>query len=1024
MKPNHNKYSLLPKRIISFSFFVSVFYLVCISTKLFGQTIDNLHIEKVQEDGLSNVYISCIQQDRNGFLWFGTVEGLFRYDGYNYKPFRNLPGDTTTIVNNAITSLFPEKKKLWVGSLGGLSCIDINTQIVKNYTTKDFLQVYTILPKNDSVFWVGTSTGLFQFNKKKSQWERVPSIGKNVFINSICDDKKNHLYLTTQNGFYCYTISTGASKYYRPDLPRYPNAGTTTPLTFLSATSDHEGNIWMGTWDAGLVRFNPKTEETKSWSHQTDDVHLLPYKIVTGLLQDNIGNIWIANKEGGLTIFNPSKNKFTNYPVEWGSENKISGSVKALFRDRSGTVWIGTENGIYKYDPCRFFLSRTDMLLKTDSGLQQTHISPITMLKDKDGLWWMGMYEGLFIFDQKTGVLQDCNKKFGLPANLPVFNIIQDLNGTIWLTTKNALVKISKKTDHKGTSFQEEIFKSPEIQSAMYSLYIDKENRIWIGTNSEGIFKFDQASKKFISCNYQEKNFRHRIKQIRTFCELSKDSLLIGGEHTGLILLHTNSGRYEKINMGNATVTGAGLSLNVIYKKGENIWMGTDYGGLLQTNTHFKKPFIETTNEGLPSMTISAIEGDKHDNIWLLTGAGVVEFHIPDRKITVFDKKDGIKNLDELYSIIGGDKDDISIGGRGTIYNFNPANIIKNTQPPDVMITDLRIFDKEYTINKGETIKLNYNQNYFTFEYVALNYTQSKLNRYAYKMDGLDKKWNYAGPRRYVSYANLDEGTYTFNVKASNNEGVWNNVPVKLILIITPPFWHRWWFYLIFSIVVLSLMYVIYVYNMNQLKIRLQLRDKIARDLHDDIGSTLSGINIFSKIALQKIDTDRRSSRELLEKISSRSEKTLDALSDIVWSINTRNDGMDNFLRKSREYLAEVLEVQAIPYDFNVDHDMENLKIGMATRKELYLIFKEAICNASKYARCSFIQIGLTKYKDVCTLTIHDNGSGFNINTVSSGNGIYNMKHRAEKMDAVFHIESEENKGTLITLSFRIPRFR
>ena len=1022
--PGHNKYSLMPEKTISFSFFILFFYFLSISNTIFGQNIGNLHIEKVQEDGLSNVYINCIQQDSNGFLWFGTVEGLFRYDGYNYKSFRNLPGDTTTLVNNAITFLYPDKKNLWVGSLGGLSCIDINTQTVKNYTSKEFLQAYTILPKNDSVFWVGTTIGLFQFNKKNSQWKRVPAIAKNVFINSLCDDKKNHLYITTQNGFYRYTISTGASKYYKPDLPKYPNSDINQQLPFMCSSSDHEGNIWMGTWDAGLVRFNPKTEEIKTWSHQTDDIHLLPYKIVMGLLPDDNGNIWIANKEGGLTIFNPSKNEFTNYPVEWGSENKISGSVKVLFRDRSGTVWIGTENGIYKYDPCRFFLSRTDMMLKTDSGLQQTHISPITMLKDKDGLWWMGMYEGLFIFDQKTGILQDYNKKFGLPANLPVFNIIQGLDGAIWLTAKNTLVKIYKKTGNKSASLRAEIFKSPDIQSSMYSLYIDKENRIWIGTSSEGVFRFDQASKKFISCNFQEKGIRHKIKQIRAFCELSKDSLLIGGDHTGLILLHTNSGLYEKINMDNAASRGTDLSLNIIYKKGENIWIGTDYSGLLQTNIRFKKPFIETTNEGLPSMTISAIEGDQQDNLWLLTGAGVVEFHIPDKKITVFDKKDGIKNLDELYSIIGGDKDDISIGGRGGIYNFNPAAIIKNMQPPDVSITDLRIFDKEYIINKGETIRLDYNQNYFTFEYVALNYTQSKLNRYAYKMVGLDKKWNYAGPRRYVSYANLDEGTYTFNVKASNNEGVWNNVPAKLILIIAPPFWHRWWFYLIFMLVVLSIMYMIYVYNMNQLKIRLQLRDKIARDLHDDIGSTLSGINIFSKIALQKIDTDKRSSRELLEKISNRSEKTLDALSDIVWSINTRNDGMDNFLRKAREYLAEILEVQSIPYDFNVDQDMENLKIGMATRKELYLIFKEAICNASKYAQCTFIQIDLTKHRDVCTLTIQDNGRGFNINTVSSGNGIYNMKHRAEKMDAVFNIESEENKGTMITLSFRIPRFR
>jgi len=201
------------------------------------------------------------------------------------------------------------------------------------------------------------------------------------------------------------------------------------------------------------------------------------------------------------------------------------------------------------------------------------------------------------------------------------------------------------------------------------------------------------------------------------------------------------------------------------------------------------------------------------------------------------------------------------------------------------------------------------------------------------------------------------------------------------------------------------------------------MRDKIARDLHDDIGSTLSGINIFSKIALQKMSAQESGGFELVEKISDRSQKTLDALSDIVWSINTRNDGMDNFLMKANEYLA-ILEVQGIGFDFRVDEDMEHMKFGMMLRRELYLIFKEAVCNASKYADCSFIDISLTHHKDVCTLTIQDNGKGFNVDDISSGNGIYNMRHRAKKMNGELLVKSKENEGTTITLNFRITRFR
>jgi ligand-binding sensor domain-containing protein/two-component sensor histidine kinase len=1020
MKATLIKYSIAPK----LAFFFSAFLLLCIAPLAFGQNVENLRIEKVQDEGLSSDLIECISQDNNGFLWFGTREGLFRYDGYNFKSFKNLTGDSTSLINNVVYAICPDKKKLWIGTLGGLSCMDINTQAIKNFPANESLQVSAILQKNDSVVWVGTTTGLFQFNKTKHQWKRIEALGKNVAISSICDDRKDHLYITMQNGFYSYTKSTGIWKHYLPPIPTYPRIEKNHPLSYCRSLLDGSGNLWLTTWNAGLVRFNTRTEKIKTWLHQTNDVHLVPYKVALDLLSDEYGNIWIANMEGGLTIFNPAKNKFANYPLDWKDENKLSGAVRCLFHDRSGTFWIGTGGGIYKYDPHSIQFSKTNLLYKNGNSLAQSYDAPLTMFKDGDNLLWMGMYDGLFIFDQKKGILKSYNRAIGLPQNYPVFNIIRGATGDIWLNEKNLLVKISRKSNGSYLPLQAKIYQSAEIKSNIYNIYIDHENRIWIGTHGDGIFRFDPVAEKFISSNYVERDIQSKINEIRTFCELSKDSLLIGGENTGLILLHTNNGHYEKISWPGINSLTGHTFINQIYKNKEDVWIGTEYDGLLRTNNKLKIPRLLTDNDGLPSMGIWAILADKKNNLWLLTGAGVVQFHIPDKKITVFNKKDGIKNLNELYSIIVGSNGEISVGCRGSIYNFNPTIIVKNAKPPNVLITDLKIFDKEFKIPGGKKIELDYNQNYFSFEYVALNYTQSKLNKYAYKMDGLDKKWNDAGSRRYVSYANLGEGTYVFNVKACNNEGVWNNVPAKLTLVISPPFWHRWWFYMVIAFALLSIIYIIYAYNLNQLKIRMELRDKIARDLHDDIGSTLSGISIFSKIAMQRINTDSGSSLELLEKISDRSEKTMDALSDIVWSINTRNDGMVNFLRKAREYMAEVFEAQGIRYEFSADPEMENLKIGMAARKELYLIFKEAICNASKYARCSFVKISLTGSKDTCTLSICDNGKGFDTKSISTGNGIYNMKHRAEKMNALFNIESGENTGTIVSLSFHIPRFR
>ncbi len=988
---------------------------------LLAQNIDKLTIEKVQDEGLTNNYISNILQDKNGFIWVGTGEGVFMYNGYNFRAFKNLPGDTTTLADNRVTALYTNKDTLWLGTSTGLSCININTHGIRNFTPTRSLEINAIIARDGSSLWLATSAGLYVFDKSNYSCKLVPAVKKGAPVSDAVNDGKGHLYLTGFDGIYCYTIKTGASRFYRIGLPTYPQQDKTSHLSLGKAVLDDDGNLWVSTWGAGLLRFNTQTGKASTWFHPTDDVSFLPYKIVMRIMPDNNGNFWLANKEGGLTIFNPGQNRFTNYPVDWKSDNKISGPVLTVFRDKSGIVWIGTENGIYKYDPHHVFLSKTDFFFKSGSGLVPSHLSPLVMLKDKDGLCWMGMYEGIFTYDEKTGVLTDCNAAAGLPKQFAFasFSIAEDAAGIVWVTAKNRLIKITKTSK---TAFKTETFQSPDIVSNIWKLFIDDEHRMWVGTVRNGLYQFDLLTKKFIPCGNTGTYADGTKNSVSAICELSKDNILLGGYRTGLYVFHPSTGKYSRIAIINSK--GAlPFTINCLYKSGSELWIGTEDNGVWQTDTSFTKAVNITINDGLPSMSVNLVTGDRHDNIWLLTNSGVVRIEIHNNKITVFDKSDGIQNF-ALDAMLVDSANNVSFACRGAMYYFNPSIIIKNETPPEVSITDLRVFDKDYTICKNGNIELNYNQNYFTFEYVALNYTQSRLNKYAYKMGGLDKKWNYAGSRRYVSYANLEEGTYVFYVKACNNEGVWNNTPAKFTLVIDPPFWHRWWFYTLFVILSAGSIYSIYWYNMNQLKMRVRLRNKIARDLHDDIGSTLSGINIFTKIALQKLRQNEPGGAELLEKISDRSERTMDALSDIVWSISTKDDRIDNFLVKAREYLTETLEPQGIRYNMQVDEDISYLKLGMERTKEFYLIFKEAICNASKYAHCTLIEIFLTKDKDMYTLTILDNGRGFDISKVALGNGLQNMQHRAEKMKAKLTITSRPGEGTFIILSFHIPRFR
>ena len=615
-------------RQICFRYAFVIICLLYIPAKLFGQDIYSLHIEKVQDEGLTNSNVNCITQDANGFMWFGTFEGLFKYDGYSFEAFRNFPGDSTTLINNDIFCTYADGGKLWIGSARGLSYININSKTVKNIPTPGASQLSSITSCNDSCLWIGTMNGLFKFNKISLKWTPFTAIGKNIFVSSVVDDKKGHLYIASRGGFYCCNQLTGACKHYNPDLTIYPKQEGRPLLSYNHAMLDSHGNLWMGVWDAGLVKFDTKTEKITVWSHPTDNVNLMPYKIILDQLEDGNGNIWLANKEGGLTIFSPTKNKFINYPVDNESETQISSPVRALYRDKCGIFWIGTENGIFKYDPHRIHLSKTNIRLKTDTGMVASSSSPLSILKDKDGIWWMGMYDGLFIYDAKKNILADYTQKAGITNALAVFNIVQDNRGTIWFTAKNYLVKISHKPSDNTGAIKTEIYSSPDIQSTIYNLYIDNEGRMWIGTSGNGILRFDPATKKFVSYHYNVTNSRNRIKQIEAFCELSKDSLLVGGDGTGLLMLHVKADRFEKIKWNSAiNKLSDDLSINAIFKKGPAIWIGTQNNGLWRTDVHFSYPLTLTVNNGLPSMSIESMAADNKNNIWAVSDAGVVEYN-------------------------------------------------------------------------------------------------------------------------------------------------------------------------------------------------------------------------------------------------------------------------------------------------------------------------------------------------------------------------------------------------------------
>jgi hypothetical protein len=352
------------------------------------------------------------------------------------------------------------------------------------------------------------------------------------------------------------------------------------------------------------------------------------------------------------------------------------------------------------------------------------------------------------------------------------------------------------------------------------------------------------------------------------------------------------------------------------------------------------------------------------------------------------------------------------------IMESNPELLKRMANPSNVEITGIRLFDEPlhfYNSDKQvNPIKLNYKEDMLTFEFVSINYSNPESNQYSYKLQGLDEDWMYCGSRQNVTYTNLQGGHYQFIVRALNSNGEWvESRPVKIE--ITPPFWQTWWFITSVILGLSCILYSIFKFRINQL-LRLQkIRLNIARDLHDEIGSTLSSIHMVSTVAEQNKVNEK--SHDAFKMIAKASGQVMELLHEIVWSINPQNDSMDMMIIHMKQFTSEILEPVNINFDFNTNGDFEKEIIPLHKRKDFYLIFKEAINNMSKYSKATKadIQLSIQKNKNLI-LKVSDNGVGFDIKNYTSGNGIKNMIARAKSIQAHIHIDSKPGAGTAISL--------
>lgn len=506
-------------------------------------------------------------------------------------------------------------------------------------------------------------------------------------------------------------------------------------------------------------------------------------------------------------------------------------------------------------------------------------------------------------------------------------------------------------------------------------LLIDTHNDIWVATSGDGLFHFDKQSGKF------DESLTHNENDIHSLCNNQCISLSIYNDSSILI------------------GTANGLSIFNTCNKQFNNFYNTD---------------------GMLSNTIHGISADKHGNIFTSTVNGLYEIDHSTHEFTHYTNEDGIQDNQFYTKVFKTDNGLMLMGGLNSFIYFDPDDLKETFTPPDVQITGYKVFNQLYS-NDSSSINLTYDKNFITFEYASLYYHSPAKIHYYYKLNGVDKDWVDAGNKRNAVYTGLNNGNYLFEVKCVNNNGIACAHITKMEINISPPYYKTWWFILLCIFIVVSVGYLIYDFRRSNQKSLANVRTHIASDLHDDIGSTLNSISVYSEVAGQQMQTNSEQAKTILEKMGSASRSMIDRMNDIVWAINPKNDEFENILQRMQYFAAELLAAKNILLHFDVDKDMQKIKLPMEKRKNFYLIYKEAINNAYKYAEGKNVNVSIAEKDNSLIMIITDNGNGFDMDSKSvNGNGLGNMKTRAEEIHAKLDITSWPGKGTRVYLQMKV----
>ena len=1016
-----------------------------------------------QNQGLSNNYCRVLLEDSQGFIWVGTTDGLNRYDGHSFKTYKHDPEDSLSLSGNYIWSLYEDRYGyIWVGTFGkGLNRFDPRTESFLrfeldsiNAKVKRHPTIRTIYHDSRNRIWVGSNSAALCMenydpeNPSTDDWKPYfRSRADSIFIGSVYSfiEEENGLWMATTFGLRYYDFDKDQFYWFKLGMPG-EGPQNSSILNKLIRKNDNE--LWIATRQVGLMQFKTWFENgipnvSPKFYYEPTPIDPNEVKLSTGYIFDAVfttsNDLWIGTGNG-LDHLKLKEQKMTYYK-KTDKSGLTGNAIFDMLLDSQGNMWLATEYGLSFYGKAHKKFSH----LKDEAENLYRGVNAFYL--QNDSILWIATSKGLIRYNRQLNTInpflnQEIPSIGG--ANNFVNSIYPADEAKLWVVCRDSVRLFDTQTG-KYSAYRPEnhpyLVVGAPPQSFFVSLLDEKKKILWLGGRGK-IYKFNLLTKKFEV--YDDLVENNNIVQLFI-------------DQSGIFIVCAINGVFTFNEENRATAPFMGLPEN--QKSFEGIYvkdiLETDDGKLWMCSVNGlfcldrKNNTIQQYREkdGLVSEHLRSIEEDENGFLWLGSNSGIIRFDPDEETFKNYTEADGLSwNLMQSRGSWKSLNGEMFFGSMNGFTSFKPGEIKPNPFPPKVHLTRMSILNEHVPVGKPDTanrnhqfflekdiqftkeIHLSYLHRVFSFEFAALNYLNPEDNQYAFMLEGFDEEWVYTHDRK-ATYTNIDAGEYTFKVKGSNNDGIWNEVPTELKIIIHPPWWKTKWAYGFYLLAFSGLIWWFFRQRMEAVrremktkarieKAKVNEREKVrarsSRDFHDEAGNKLTKISLYTGLLKNKANSDMEM-MDFVNGIESNLKELSSGMRDFIWVLDPKHDSLLETLLRIKQFGDNLFEHSGIEFTFNnqISESMD-INLDLNTRRNLLMIFKEAMNNCLKYAKAHEVKMTASLNDNDLTISLIDDGMGFAKENLGRINGLENMKIRANESGGNLTVEASPGLGTAI----------